>query len=109
MQIKVDRKGTALIVQLMGNLSEFGVAGRFYDSVSENISPDIRHLVYNFDQTSLPDSRFIGKMVEIYKNNRDRVKMYALCDQNDDVKELLLICGMTHILTFLSSESQIPS
>ncbi len=108
MQLQTDKKGTTLVVRLMGSLSEFGVAEQFHEIVSKQLGPDIKHLVYNFNEASLPDSRFIGRMVEIYKNRHDQIKVHVLCDRNEDVKELLLICGMKNILTFLSAENQIP-
>jgi len=95
--LKKANKG-GIIVGLSGNIS-IGDADMMSSEVIEAMSHSLTYVVFDFAHASLPNSRFLGKMMEIYKLNRHRgVNTFIFCGENGEVRDLFKAAYVDHII-----------
>lgn len=108
MNIKIEKKNQGLVVELVGALYETGNAEAFAKSVREATAEPYRFVVFDFNDASLPDSRFISKIIEIQKENKRRkVATYLLCGRNPDVLEMFRISFLDKLMPVISDLNQV--
>jgi len=92
----------------MGILTNHSAGQTFIDRVRKETLPDTRYIVLNFNESSLPDSRFIGKLIELYHEyKRSGIKMYLLGSKNEDITDLFKVAYLDRLMPFIKSEDDI--
>jgi anti-anti-sigma regulatory factor len=108
MNIQFQNLNKGLMVSLYGILFESGNADVFARAVREAMPTGLKYLVFNFNESSLPDSRFISKMIELYhENKRNGVAIYLICGKNEDVADLFKVNFLDKIMPIITSTEQL--
>lgn len=98
-----------IIVELSGNIA-IGDADTMSADVIEAISRPIPYLIFDFSNAKMPNSRFLGKMLEIYKLNKYRnVSTYIYCGKNKEVRELFKAAYVDHIIPTIKDLKNVES
>ncbi len=110
MKIEIKSHKNGVIVVLNGVVFETGNAEVFSKTANALISKDNKFFALDFSASSLPDSRFLSRMVEIYNENKKiGVPLYLICGGNDDVLELFKISYFDQIISIFKTEDEISS
>lgn len=109
MKIAFEPFRGGLMVRLLGTLTEMGNADRFRDSVRERLAEKPAFITFDFSEASLPDSRFIGRIVELYHDcKQDLINAYLYCGTNEDVLDIFRIASIEQFIPILTSPENIP-
>jgi anti-anti-sigma regulatory factor len=97
---KTDDSG--IVIELSGELVGIQdadtVSSRFTDAYSDTIS----YVIFDFANSGIPNSRFLGMMMQIYKLNKSRrVKTSIFCGRNAEVKSLFKTAYVDHIIPLI--------
>jgi anti-anti-sigma regulatory factor len=78
--------------------------------VSEVLSDIITYMVFDFSNSSLPNSRFLGKMMELFKSNkRCGIRTFIFCGNNEKIKDLFEIAYVDHIIPIINDINEAAS
>jgi anti-anti-sigma factor len=103
LEIQTEKQGERLLFRLSGTLSEIGAANRFIDFVREHVRPEIQTLVFDLAKASLPDSRFIGRLIQLSQEcTLKKMKIYLYYGENKEVENLIKITNLDGIFPMLS-------
>jgi anti-anti-sigma regulatory factor len=101
--IKKFRDG-GVIVSLSGDISGLQDADRMSREVTEVISGPIAYLIFDFANASLMNSRFLGKMMELFKLNKSRgVRTFIFCGGNNKLEDLFKVAYIDHIIPIIAN------
>jgi anti-anti-sigma regulatory factor len=95
-------KDSGIVMELSGELAGVHdtdtVSSKFTDAYSDAIS----YLIFDFANAGIPNSRFLGMMMQIYKLNKSRrVKTSIFCGRNTEVKNLFKTAYVDHIIPLI--------
>jgi anti-anti-sigma regulatory factor len=103
MKIQHDNHEDRLVILLLGSLSSSGDAQLFADYARQTITADTTSVCIDFNQAAIPDSRFIGRVIELYHYCKGRgIEVRLRADRNRDVAELI---RFTELDEFMPLES----
>jgi anti-anti-sigma regulatory factor len=92
-----------MIVVLSGEITGLHDADTMSFQVTEALSDTISYVVFDFANSSLPNSRFLGEMMELLKSNKNRgIQTFIFCGDNDKVKDLFEIAYVDHIIPIIA-------
>jgi anti-anti-sigma regulatory factor len=104
MEIAIKKTKTdGIIVVLSGEITGLKDADVMFFEVTGALSETIPYFVFDFTKSSLPNSRFLGKMMEVYKSNKSRgVQTFIFCGGNNLVKDLFKVAYVDHIIPIIA-------
>jgi anti-anti-sigma regulatory factor len=107
-KILVRKKENGTVFMLLGMLTGQNDGTMFMDEVRKTIQSSTTHVIFDFNESSLPDSRFLGKMIELFhENKRKGIKTYLIGGKNEDIVELFKIAYIDKIMPLIQSEDDI--
>jgi anti-anti-sigma regulatory factor len=109
-KIEIERQGARVMFKLLGLVTRTGNAAEFADTVHRAmITADADVIVLDFSEASLPDSRCIGKVVELFREfDAAGKKTYILCHENPDVLELFSLAYVDTFIPVVEHREDIP-
>jgi anti-anti-sigma regulatory factor len=104
--VKIVLKKTmegGIIIVLSGELTGLQDADKMASEITEAYADDISYMVFDFANSSIPNSRFLGKMMAIYKLNKSRkVQTYIYFADNGEVRDLFKAAYVDHIIPIVA-------
>ena len=98
MQVKFSRKGTTLIVGIIGELDHH-TAEYIRDKVdSEIIKSTTKNVVFDFSRVSFMDSSGIGVIMGRYKNVQKLNGKTAIVNMSSQVRRILEMSGLLRVM-----------
>ncbi|MBD3419175.1 MAG: hypothetical protein GF398_03555 [Chitinivibrionales bacterium] len=108
MKVALDTTHTTLVIKLIGSISAFRDAETFYKQVSEKVTDELENIILDFNECSLPDSRFISKILELYHVSRKKeITVNLMCDNNPDVFDIVKLAYLDKIMPLISSREEV--
>jgi anti-anti-sigma regulatory factor len=93
---------SGLIIALSGDIIGIHDADTISTKFTEAYSDAISYLIFDFADAGIPNSRFLGVMMQIYKLNKSRrVKTSIFCGRNAEVISLFKTAYVDHIIPLI--------
>jgi anti-anti-sigma regulatory factor len=111
MEIRIKKtKECGIVVVLSGDITGLKDPDKMSLEVREILSNALPYMVFDFSNSSLPNSRFLGKMMELFKSNKSRgIQTFIFCGDNDKVKDLFEIAYVDHIIPIIADINEAAS
>jgi hypothetical protein len=101
--LKKTKEG-GFVIALSGELTGLADADKMSSEITEAYSDEISYMVFDFAKSFIPNSRFLGKMMAIYKLNTSRnVRTYIYFGDNGEVRDLFKAAYVDHIIPIVAN------
>jgi hypothetical protein len=89
-------------MELWGEISDIHDADTLSSEFTEAYSDAVSYVIFDFENSGRPNSRFLSMMMKIYKLNKSRrVKTSIFCGRNTEVKNLFKTAYVDHIIPLI--------
>jgi anti-anti-sigma regulatory factor len=101
---------SGIVMELSGELVGIHDMDAISSKFAEAYSDEISYLIFDFAHSGIPNSRFLGMMMRIYKLNKSRrVGTFIFCGNNTEVRNLFKTAYVDHLIPLIDDLQEAAS